>query len=135
LSDKDAAARGRILLEMSGAGVLMRVANATVLCVHGNEVDDWNVVDYEALRRIGRNSQQGLPVKPWIPNAGTQLVIEVMNEIKRGNYPFVDLLKPETGGVLRALVTLEPALAGRVFSALPAATRKVRDGILRWAGF
>jgi len=135
LAAGDAAARGRILLETGGTGVPLQVGNATVLCVHGNEVDDWNVVDHEALRRITRDLQHGRPVEPWVPNAGTQVVVEVMNEIKRGRYPFVDLLKPETGGVLRALVALEPRLAGKAFTATPAATRRAWDGLRRWAGF
>ena len=68
-------------------------AAAKVVCVHGNEVDSWNVADYERLRRIGRDYQFGVSVEGWTPNAGAQMVIEVMNQIKR-DYPFVDLLKP-----------------------------------------
>src|SRR4029077_9541031 len=87
-------ARGRITLFFDGTGFRCEVGTAQILCLHGNEVDPWNVADYEAIRRIGRDFYQGRTVEPWIPNAGTQLVIEVMNALKR-RYPFVDLLKPE----------------------------------------
>ena len=72
------------MLAFDGAGFLCRVGNATVLCVHGNEVDDWNITDYETIRRAGRDLQQGRSVEAWVPNAGTHLVIEVMNDIKKG---------------------------------------------------
>jgi len=88
LSDGNEAARGRIILAFDGTGFLCQVGNAEVLCVHGNEVDNWNVADYETIRRIGRDIVQGRPVESWIPNAGSQLVIEVMNDLKR-HYPFI----------------------------------------------
>lgn len=135
LSNGNASARGRIAVEANGEGVLCRVGNANVLCVHGNEVDTWNITDHEALRRIGRDVQRGQAVAPWIPNAGSQLVIEVMNQIKREKYPFVDLLKPETEGVVPALLALEPSLIGRIASATPAAGRRVWDAVRRATGF
>ena len=135
LSNGNVTARGRIVVEANGEGVLCSVGNANVLCVHGNEVDTWNVTDHEALRRIGRDLQHGQAVAPWIPNAGSQLVIEVMNQIKRGKYPFVDLLKPETEGVVPALLALEPSLIGRIPSATPAAGRRIWDAVRRATGF
>ena len=83
LTGDDEAARGRITLAFDGAGFLCRVGTADILCVHGNEVDDWNVTDFEAIRRLGMDVQQGRPVEDWMPNAGTKLVIEVMNDIKK----------------------------------------------------
>ncbi len=47
LSAGDDAARGRITLAFDHEGYRARVWNAEVLCVHGNEVDPWNLTDYE----------------------------------------------------------------------------------------
>jgi len=43
----------------------------------------------------------------FTPPVGSQLVAEIMNPIKR-EYPFVDLLKPETEAVIPLLLALEP---------------------------
>jgi hypothetical protein len=48
-----------------------------------------------------------------VPNAGTRLVIDVMNQVKK-SYPFVDLLKPENKPVLSTLLTLDPGLVRQV---------------------
>ena len=117
------AARGRITLVFDGAGFLCRVGPARVLCVHGNEVDEWNIADYETIRRIGRDLVQGRPVDTWIPNAGTQLVIDIMNEIK-GRYPFVDLLKPEMQAVIPTLLALAPEQQEKI-SAISATARRL----------
>ena len=53
LSGNDDAAKGRITLALDGAGYACSVAGSSILCVHGNEVDTWNVTDYERLRRSG----------------------------------------------------------------------------------
>jgi UDP-2,3-diacylglucosamine pyrophosphatase LpxH len=133
LGDDDEAARGRIVLTFDGAGYLCRVGNATVLCVHGNEVDDWNVTDHETIRRIGRDVLHGLPVERWIPNAGTQLVIDVMNGLKR-QYPFIDLLKPEAQGAVPTLLALAPAQRDKLLAITGTARRLVWDKVKRSAG-
>lgn len=92
----------RLHLVTDGTGVLCEVGGRSVLCVHGNEVDRWNPVDFERLREIARDLQLGRPVVPWIPNAGSRMVVDLMNDVKQ-TYPFVDLLKPETGAVGRVL--------------------------------
>ncbi len=102
----DVAVRGRLSLVMDGVGWVAQVAGQRVLCLHGNEVDTWNLVDFEAIRRIGRDHLQGREAEEFVPNAGTQLVIDVMNGIKR-RYPFVDLLKPEKDGVVPVLAALD----------------------------
>ena len=107
LSGGDGAARGRVTLTLDGSGFLCRVGESQVLCVHGNEVDAWNLANHEEIRRIGRDIMHGRPVEDWIPNAGSQLVVEVMNGLKR-QYPFVDLLKPEVEAVLPTLMALAP---------------------------
>jgi len=93
-----AEAARRLHFVLDGTGVLCEVGGRSVLCVHGNEVDRWNPVDFERVREIARDLQLGRPVPPWIPNAGARMVIDVMNEVKK-DFPFVDLLKPETGAV------------------------------------
>ncbi|HET9211753.1 MAG TPA: metallophosphoesterase [Thermoanaerobaculia bacterium] len=133
LSAGDEAALGRIFLTFDGAGYLCRVGNAAILCVHGNEVDDWNVTDHETIRRIGRDVVHGLPVESWIPNAGTQLVIEVMNGLKR-RYPFIDLLKPEAQGVVPTLLALAPDQRDKLLAIAGTARRLVWDKIKRSTG-
>ena len=134
LSDGDAAARGRISLQFEDGGYRCRVGNADILCVHGNEFDPWNVTNFEILRRIGHDVGRGGVARAWVPNAGTKLVIDVMNAIKK-EYPFVDLLKPETQGVIPTLLVLEPALASKIGDILPVALRYTRDLALWKGGF
>lgn len=133
LAGDDEAARGRIVLTFDGAGFLCRVGNATILCVHGNEVDDWNVTDHETIRRIGRDVMHRRPVESWIPNAGTQLVIDVMNGLKK-KYPFIDLLKPEAQGVVPTLLALAPDQRDKLLAVAGTARRLVWDKIKRSTG-
>jgi UDP-2,3-diacylglucosamine pyrophosphatase LpxH len=130
----DMAARGRLRVLVDGTGVLCRVGGAKVLCVHGNEVDSWNVVDFERIRRIGRDVYFQNSVEPWIPNAGTQMVIQVMNEVKR-RYPFVDLLKPEAEGVVPTLLALDPSAITKLQGAAVVAGRRAWDAARMATGF
>lgn len=128
-----AAARGRLRLLMDVSGLRCRVGTAQVLCLHGNEVDPWNRVAPGALtERCAAANRQPTP-EPWIPNAGTQLVIDIMNPIKQ-RYPFVDLLKPEDEVVIPALTALDPGVARRAaLLSLPGiGARWVRDTVGRW---
>jgi UDP-2,3-diacylglucosamine pyrophosphatase LpxH len=126
LVDEDEAAMGRILWSLDGQGLLFRMGNKggpKVLCLHGNEVDGWNVADHEALRRIGREGQRAnTPQADYAPNAGSRMVVEVMNSIKK-RFPFVDLLKPETQAVVPILLTLDPKAASALRK-LPAIAAK-----------
>jgi hypothetical protein len=90
---------------MDGAGYLCQVGNDKVFAIHGNETDAWNPVDHESLRRVILAMNQGTLPDRWTPNAGTRLVVDVMNGIKK-RYPFVDLLKPETVAVPQLLLAL-----------------------------
>ena len=130
----DMAARGRLRVLVDGTGVLCRVGGAKVLCLHGNEVDSWNVVDFEQIRRIGRDVYFQNSVEPWIPNAGTQMVIQVMNEVKR-RYPFVDLLKPEAEGVVPTLLALDPSAITKLKGAAVVAGRRAWDAARMATGF
>jgi UDP-2,3-diacylglucosamine pyrophosphatase LpxH len=130
----DTAAAARLIWVTDGTGVRCRLGAVSVVCVHGNEVDSWNVTDYERLRRIGRDVQFGKAVETWVPCAGTQLVIEVMNQIKK-QYPFVDLLKPETEAVLPILAALNPGIQRKLFELAGVASRKAWDMTRMRAGF
>ena len=134
LTDNDAATRGRITFAFDGSGFFCRVGGAKVLCIHGNEADDWNVTDYESIRRIGRDIVQGRPVDSWVPNAGSQLVVEVMNQLKR-RYPFVDLLKPEVEALLPTLAALAPGERGRLRKISSVVGRLGHDKLRRALGF
>lgn len=130
---RDDAARGRISFHQDGAGFVALVAGKRVHCVHGNDVDTWNLTDYEHLRRLSADRAFGQKVEPWTPNAGSKMVVEVMNGIKR-TYPFVDLLKPETSAVVPILLALDQATASRLRGAAAIAARLGRDSILRRVG-
>lgn len=133
LTDDDAA-RSRLLMVTDGTGFACQVGPARVVCLHGNEVDSWNVTDFERLRRVSRDRQCGQGVQAWTPNAGAQLVVEVMNQVKR-DYPFVDLLKPETEAVVPILAALNPQLLRRLDEMTGIARRKAADAARMRAGF
>jgi UDP-2,3-diacylglucosamine pyrophosphatase LpxH len=134
LAGDDLAAQSRLTMVTDGTGVRCRIGSARVVCVHGNEVDSWNVADYEHLRRIGRDRQFGRAVDAWAPNAGSRMVVEVMNEIKR-HFPFVDLLKPETEGVLPILAALDSGVHRKLLDLAGVAGRRAWDIARMRAGF
>jgi UDP-2,3-diacylglucosamine pyrophosphatase LpxH len=134
LTDGDDSARSHITLSFDGAGFACTVGHSNVLCLHGNEVDTWNVTDYEALRRIGSDITQGRTAADWTPNAGSKLVIDVMNDIKR-EFAFVDLLKPEKEGAVRLLLVLKPDQRPKLRSVSEIAARRMWDGIRRRVGW
>ena len=87
-----------------------------VLVEHGNRYDGFNVIDHDRLRRVrsAQSRRQAVPAgEGFEPPPGSRLVQRVMNPIKR-DYPFVDLLKPETEAVVPLLLALEPALAADI---------------------
>ncbi len=100
------AIRNRIHLAFEGHGFLCEVGSKRILCTHGNEVDRWNVTDYEGLRRQGLAKLWGMEPEDWMPSVGSRLVVQVFNKIKKG-FVFINLLKPEvkqgTGPILLAL--------------------------------
>jgi UDP-2,3-diacylglucosamine pyrophosphatase LpxH len=140
LTGGDQARRGRIRLAFDGGGFACQVGKANVLCVHGNDIDHWNFTDYERVRRIGRDHLAGLRVEEWVPNAGSQLVVTVMNTLKR-KYPFIDLLKPEVEAVVPILVTLArehpefDTIAEKIANALAIASRVAWDKTRRAWGW
>lgn len=110
LAEGDLAAQARIEFSTAGAGYACDVGGARVYCIHGNEVDAWNYNRYEDLAKVARRLNAGLSLSmdEWQPNAGTMMVKDVMNEIKRKR-PWIDLLKPETSAAIGTLLVLDPA--------------------------
>lgn len=122
LCQGDDAARGRLHLALDGVGWSATVGGARVLCLHGNEADPWNVVDHEALRRAAAQAARGERITAAHDNAGSRLVVNAMNDIKR-DYPFVDLLKPETSAAVNILPWIDPGSLRKVWSVVDALSR------------
>jgi len=132
LAGKDARIQSRLIFSSHGSGFACFVGNKRVFCTHGNEVDDWNMVNYNQLGQLGNAMNAGRLVDSdgWKPNAGTRLVVDAMNKIKR-NYPFVDLLKPETEPLFGVLLTLDSKALKNIdfFDAFPIFRDKIKG---RW---
>ncbi len=134
LSGGDDAVRGRITLSFEGAGFACSVGGASILCLHGNEVDPWNVADYETLRRQGRDGLRDLPFRNWTPNAGTKMVIDVMNGVKK-QFAFVDLLKPEKEAVVPVLLALDYSQAPKLAKIVAVTSHLTWDRMRLATGF
>ncbi len=131
----------RIRWVEDGAGFRAHVGTASILCLHGNEADVANHVDFDALREFRKLRQIGVRkaqtnTQDWTPNAGTQLVIDAMNAVKK-DYPFIDVLKPETEAAVRVLLALDFTKVKQL--AWPAMQAMVgrggKDAIKHWFGF
>ena len=103
----------RLLLETLGAGRIeflydnQAFSIGDVLVEHGNQYDRWNVIPPDALRRVRSRLSRGLSAEPGLQVPGSELVVQVMNDIK-ATHSWVDLLKPETHAVFPLLVALKP---------------------------
>jgi UDP-2,3-diacylglucosamine pyrophosphatase LpxH len=126
LSRGDDAAKARIEFSAAGAGYSCMVGKARVFCTHGNEVDTWNFNRYEDLSRVARRLNAGLTLSrdEWTPNAGTRMVKDVMNEVKK-KYAWIDLLKPETAAAIGTLLVLDPSQLGKISKLPPILGAKV----------
>ncbi len=117
------------LLDPAGSGDLHFIYDGEAYVVgdalieHGNRYDGFNVVDHNHLREVRSLQSRRQPVNPGVfsPPPGSQLVVQVMNPIKK-DYPFVDLLKPETEAVLPILLALEPGYRRHVLRLLELGT-------------
>ena len=120
--------RARIEFSTIGAGYTCQVGESRIFCTHGNEVDSWNYTRYEDLSRLARrlNADRSLSFSEWEPNAGTKMVKDVMNEVKR-TYKWIDLLKPEKEAAVGVLLTLDPAQLAKI-SKLPQIVGKQLKG-------
>jgi UDP-2,3-diacylglucosamine pyrophosphatase LpxH len=129
LAGDDPAARGRITFSTMGAGYACRVGDKRVFCTHGNEVDAWNYIRYEDLAKAGRRLNCGRRLKPaeWEPNAGTKMVKDVMNDIKR-SFPWIDLLKPETKAAVGVLIAIDSSQLGKLRHILPVVGERIEGG-------
>jgi UDP-2,3-diacylglucosamine pyrophosphatase LpxH len=81
-----------------------------VLIEHGNRYDQFNVVDYDSLRRVRSllSRNQEIPGHyAFAAPAGSHIVAEVMNPIK-AHYRIIDLLKPENDAMIPILMAIEP---------------------------
>jgi UDP-2,3-diacylglucosamine pyrophosphatase LpxH len=134
IAGDDATARGRIDFSTVGAGYACIVGNARVFCIHGNEVDPWNFVRYEDLSKLARrlNAGRALEAAEWEPNAGTRMVKDVMNDIKR-RYAWIDLLKPEDRAAVGVLLVLDPSQITKI-SRLPGVVGEFATGALQFQG-
>ena len=127
LATGDDAADGRIEFATRGEGYTCLVGESRVFCTHGNEVDAWNLVDHEALRKVAVEQNAGIRFArdKWIPNAGTRLVRDVMNSVKR-RYPWIDLLKPENNAAIGVLLVMDPGQLQAIRRAMPVVFDRVR---------
>lgn len=89
-----------------------------LLVEHGNRYDPWNSLNYTRLRAERSTRSRRLLIdeteradKYFNPPAGSLLVIYAFN-ILLPEYPFINLLKPETGAVIPLLLFLKPDLNG-----------------------
>ncbi len=132
LAGDDLAARARIEFSTTGAGFACMVGGSRVFCIHGNEVDAWNYNRYEDLSRVSRrlNAGESMAQDEWQPNAGTRMVKEVMNAVKR-RYAWIDLLKPETSAAVGTLLVLDPSKAGRIAALSGIVAERKRGGAER----
>ena len=107
----------------------MNTGFASVLCIHGNEFDNWNAMSPESMARLVRAATLGIPspLASEAPNAGTQLVKDVMNAIK-ADWPFVDLLKPEVDSVFNVLLALDPKRANALGGVIKALSKAETAG-------
>jgi UDP-2,3-diacylglucosamine pyrophosphatase LpxH len=93
--------------ELIANGEAYSIGNA--LIEHGNRYDQWNMVNYDALRHTASLQSRRLPEDGYAfdPPPGSKMVSWVINPIKE-DYKFVDLLKPETAVLVPLLLALEP---------------------------
>jgi UDP-2,3-diacylglucosamine pyrophosphatase LpxH len=127
LAGEDPVARSRIEFATTGAGYACMVGKARIFCTHGNEVDAWNYVRYEDVSKVARrlNAGRSLSGHEWEPNAGTKMVKDVMNGVKR-KYAWIDLLKPEMQAAVGTLLVLEPSQIGKIKSLIPIIGERLR---------
>jgi UDP-2,3-diacylglucosamine pyrophosphatase LpxH len=127
LAGDDLAKRARIVFSTVGAGYTCNVGGAKVYCTHGNEVDAWNYNRYEDLAKVARrlNAGRSLDANEWSPNAGTQMVKDVMNEVKQ-TYKWIDLLKPEDKASIGTLLVLDPSQLAKITKLLPIVGEKIK---------
>lgn len=110
-----------------------------LLIEHGNRYDSFNVVDYSGLRQERSHLSRGLSIAEtdredrfFRPPAGTLFVVYGFNRLLE-QYPFLNLLKPETAAALPLMLALEPNLRPVLENLLKLqpARRREKQGRLR----
>ncbi len=134
LAGDNIGAAGRLVFATDGAGYLCQIGKRKILCLHGNEFDDWNVVDTFALHQVIQAQNRMTPVPAWSPNAGTKMVIDVMNDIKK-HKKWVDLLKPEDKSLIALLIVAYPPCLTKLHALPGIAGQLIEDRIKRRFGF
>jgi len=84
-----------------------------VLIEHGNRYDSWNSVDDNRLRQFREKMSRNEKADSFTAPKGSELVEKIMNPMKV-KYPFVDMLKPETGAAIPILLALEPQIRSKI---------------------
>lgn len=102
---------------LTADGYRCRVGKRVVLCQHGNAGDAWNRVDDRELQRTIELHANGRVEGHWIPNGGTQLVIDVLNPV-REDWPFAQILKPEDLRLIVTLLCVDPTQRSRLRKAV-----------------
>ncbi len=121
----------RLLMQTLGENVEFLYDNQAfvdgpVLIEHGNRYDKWNVVAHDALREIrSALSRREVPIAYQGP-PGSLMVQQVLNPLK-AKYPWVDLLKPETSGMVPILAVLDPAAMKNVANIAKLAAQTTRS--------
>ena len=123
LSGNDPATRERVLTAFDGVGLHCTIMGRRVLCVHGHEVDPWNVVDHEQLFRLTTAMKMGRAVPEWEPSAGTTLLVDVLNSVRR-RYPFVGTMRPVNQGLVGVLLVLDPSMIKPLSATVGSLARK-----------
>lgn len=121
----------RLLMQTLGENVEFLYDNQAfvdgpVLIEHGNRYDKWNVVAHDPLREIrSALSRREVPIDYRGP-PGSQMVQQVLNPLK-AKYPWVDLLKPETSGMVPILAVLDPGAMKNVAKIATLAAQTTRS--------
>ncbi len=110
--------------------IYKRAGGSEVRLNHGNQLDDFNKLDYAAAEAIARQGGKDDFEYP----AGSRLVADVLNPLKSEGYWHVDLLKPEVTVALPLTLALWPKRSWeRIKKAIPSMTvAKLRGA---WSSF
>jgi UDP-2,3-diacylglucosamine pyrophosphatase LpxH len=86
-----------------GTAARVLVGPALVIVEHGNDLDPWNIINFDKLGYAVRLLSRGLNAKHgYKPPSGSELVVTHLTDL-REDYPWVDLLKPEREAVFPLL--------------------------------
>jgi UDP-2,3-diacylglucosamine pyrophosphatase LpxH len=91
-----------------GEALSVHVGEARVLVEHGDVLDEWNRINRDALRSaVGLASRGILENHKYTTPPGTEIVVKYIDRLRK-NYPWVEMLKPETEAVPWLLLHIIP---------------------------